>query len=126
MHLDNVDHIYFVLLSWLAVGFLEQIIEIFLLLPRSVCRRSESWRGRGSGHRTVSGTSDWRGDRKVEKSVADVGLEKGGFQCGGQSLPGCIEAYLREAGGMPPQEIFGNISALRRILAHSGGSSANF
>ena len=36
-------------------------------------------------------------------TVVDLGFEMGGFQWGGQSLPGRVAAYLRGSGGMPPR-----------------------
>ena len=44
----------------------------------------------------------------------------------GVPIPGRLVAHLRGGWGHAPQKISGNMSALRCILPHSGGSSENF
>ena len=57
-------------------------------------------------------------------TVADLGIEKGGFKVGEGHLPRSGPPRQRSSiggsGGMPPQKIFGNMDALRCNLAHSG------
>jgi len=49
--------------------------------------------------------------------VVDLGFEKGGFKVGKAAT---LATLPRGSGGMPPQNIHGNMDALRCSLVHSG------